>query len=124
MRLFIDTSNSDITIVGFDICPIMREIAKRKGMKVWGEVKISQQPHNSIDAAFSSYVFHLIVEDEFLQTLFNLLKPGGVLVANFHKNQGRDWIDQHLSNLGFKISIPYKSNNKYHGSYVTYIKPK
>lgn len=114
-----------INIVGFDPSPNMRCIAARRGMVVWNDVEIAQQSHNSIDGAFSSYVFHFLSKDEALQSLFKILKPQGVLIVNFHKNRNRDQIDQYLIKLGFKVSIPPNfTAHECHGSYVAYIKPK
>lgn len=114
-----------INIVGFDPSPVMRHIAARREMLVWDDIEIAHQPYNSIDAAFSSYVFHFLSRDESLQILFKLLKPQGVLVANFHKNLNRDKIDKHLTRLGFDVSIPSNfATHKRHGSYVAYTKPK
>ncbi len=114
-----------VDVIGFDSCPIMLDIANRRGMMVWNEDEMSEQPSNGIDAAFSSYVFHLLPENENLQILFKLLKSGGVLVANFHKDFGREWANQYLTRLGFRLaSLPKITLSKRHGSYAVYIKPK
>ena len=115
----------EVDIVGFDPCPIMRQIAIRNGMNVWDELKFVDQPYNSIEATFSSYVFHFLTDDKNLRMIYNILKPGGVLVANFHKNLGRDLADKYLAKIGFESYIlPNINAHEYHGTYVAYGKPK
>jgi len=117
--------NHGLNIIGFDPCRIMLDIAKQRGMTIWSEDDISKQPHNSIDAAFSSYVFHLISEDESLRILYKVLKAGGILAANFHKNIGKNSTNRYLMQLGFKVlELSNFTARKWHGSYGVYIKPK
>lgn len=114
-----------INVIGFDSCPIMLNIAKRRGMTVWTEEDMYKQQSDSVDAVFSSYVFHLLPEDKNLQILFNLLKFGSVLVVNFHKCFGIKWANRYLIQLGFRISsLPHIKLCKRHGLYNVYIKPK
>jgi len=122
--LSLNIANSyKVKIVGYDACPMMRQLAKKRGLNVWGEIDISKQRYNSLDAAFASYVLHFYPEDESLKLVFNILKPGGVFVVNIHKNQFRELIDEHLRKVGFRILNPPDLNfKKYHGPYVVYIK--
>ena len=112
---------SNVKIFGFDICLNMREIASKKGMIVWGEKDLWHQPENSIDAVISSYVFHFLIDDTYLKLLYKILKPNGIIVANFHKNKNRDFIDQSLNKIGFKIILTQMlEKNGGHGTYVIY----
>ena len=62
---------------------------------------------------------------EYLDVLSNILKPHGVLVVNFHKNQGRKWADKYFTQRGFKIFVPSSFKSfECHGPYVAYIKSK
>ena len=117
--------NHKANIIGFDPCDVMCHIATKRGMEVWDVFEMEKQPCSSIDAAFSSYVFHLLEENEYLDVLSNILKPQGVLVVNFHKNQGRKWADKYFTQRGFKIFVPSSFKSfECHGPYVAYIKSK
>gem|GEM_PF-5199684 len=111
----------NMKIFGFDICPSMREIASKKGMIVWEEKDLWLQPENCIDAVISSYVFHFLIDDTYLKLLYKILKPNGIIIANFHKNKNRDFIDLSLNKIGFKIIRTQISERKEgHGTYVIY----
>jgi len=115
--------NYNYEIIGFDICPNMRQNASSKGMIVWGEKDLIQQPKSSIDAVISSYVFHFLIDDSYFKLLYKLLKPNGIIVANFHKNKNRNFIDQSLNKIGFEIiQSTILKNKEYHGTYVVYRK--
>lgn len=117
--------NYHINIIGFDTCPIMLNLARERGMKIWNGKDILKQPLNTIDASISSYVFHLLPEDENLNMLFKLLKSGSVLVANFHKDFGLEQANKYLVHLGFKKApLPNITLSKRHGTYGIFIKSK
>ena len=111
-------------LFGFDICPNMRTLASQKGLIVWDEKKLMAQSANCIDGVISSYVFHFLSDDAYLKLLYKILKPKGTLVANFHKNKNRDFIDRSLKKIGFNILTMDENKNKEcrHGTYVVYYK--
>ena len=112
-----------IKIFGFDTCPNMRSNSLEKGMVVWKKENLQQQPEFSIDAVISSYVFHFLIDDTNLKLLYKILKTNGIIVANFHKNKNRDFIDKTLKIIGFKmIQSPIIESKEGHGTYVIYRK--
>jgi len=116
-------SELKIELVGVDRCPTMRRIASDRGMTIWGPGELARQPKNSLDGAFASYVFHLLPHAGGLRLLWARLRSGGVLVANFHKDQGIDLVDACVSEEHGLIRLlesPFGSER--HGRYVAYIK--
>lgn len=121
----IPASAFDIRLVGVDRCPKMRQIAASKGMKVWGVGELARQSKDSIDGAFASYVFHLLPDTHGLRLLWARLRIGGVLVANFHKNQGLELVNMCVKELqGSAIQLASSLDVERHGTYAAYRKEK
>ena len=113
-----------LNLIGLDRCPAMRAIASHRGMKVWNPGDLARQPSNSIDASLASYVFHLLPNTKELELLWARIKPGGILVANFHKDVGEDLVAHCLEPKGcstVKLLPPHGSER--HGSYFAFLKP-
>jgi SAM-dependent methyltransferase len=112
-----------IRIVGVERSQAMREIAASRGMNVWGPGTLARQARGSVDAAFASYVFHLLPNPGGLKLLSMRLKIGGVLVANFHKGEGVEFVTRHLTESGCssRTVMPTVAENR-HGVYVAYVK--
>lgn len=108
---------ADATVVGVDPCPNMRALAENGGMSVWGPAELAQQPANSVDAAFASYVFHLLPSLGLFELLWNRMRTGGVFVANFHKGQGIHSFEDVVARLGGR-AVDFKwPNDACHGEY-------
>lgn len=121
----IPASSFNIRLVGVDRCPKMRQIAASKGMKVWSVGQLARNSKSSIDGAFASYVFHLLPDTHGLRLLWSRLRPGGVLVANFHKNQGIDLVNSCIKELqGSILHGHLLPDVERHGSYGAYRKEK
>lgn len=116
-------SGLDIELIGVDRCPTIRQIAASRGMKVWSPGELARQLNSPVHGAFASYVFHLLPHTYGLRLLWKRLKPGGVLVANFHKNQGIELVDSCLEERGGTIrQLHSPSGSERHGPYVAYLK--
>jgi SAM-dependent methyltransferase len=116
-------SKLNIKLIGIDRCPKMRQISASRGMTVWRIGKLAQQPPNSLDGAFASYVFHLLPHTRGLQLLWSRMRPGGILTANFHKNEGVELVETCIRELqGSIINLPVPPGSERHGSYVAYKK--
>ena len=50
----------NINIIGYDRCPIMREIAKKKGLNVINTAQLKKIQPEYFDGAFASYIFHMV----------------------------------------------------------------
>ncbi|UVT22064.1 MAG: methyltransferase domain-containing protein [Nitrospira sp.] len=113
-----------LNIIGLDRCPSMRAIAFHRGMKVWNPGDLARQPNNSLDVSLASYVFHLLPDTKGLELLWERIRPGGVLVANFHKDAGKHLVRHCLEEKGcmaVKLLAPYGSER--HGPYFAFVKP-
>jgi SAM-dependent methyltransferase len=110
-------------IVGVDRCHVMRSIAASKGMTVLAPVDISQAYPAGVDAAFCSYVLHLVFDLSDIKILWDSLRVGGILVANFHKGSGESRLTEFFTSLGAQIGEPCVVDDKYqHGLYRSYVK--
>lgn len=107
-----------VNLVGVDSCPTMRARAVARGMVVWSPSDLSKQPIGSIDAAFASYVLHLLPDMDALHELWEHLRVGGVFVANFHKNAGCDMISDSMVRMGACVDeLSGPEGMAHHGAY-------
>lgn len=116
-------SERNLKIIGVDPSPSMRRIAIKRGMTVWSIGDLACQPKNYISGAFASYVFHLMPHTGGLRLLWSRLVTGGVIVANFHKNNGIELVKsciQELQGLIYEIKVPHSYER--HGTYAVFIK--
>jgi hypothetical protein len=112
-----------VSIIGVDPCPNMRQVSLRRGLSVWGPGELARQPANSIDAAFASYVFHLVPGTGLLSLLWARLKNGAVLAANFHKQQGLQQFEDSMATLGgVALAITDFDDRSPHGAYRAFVK--
>lgn len=107
-------------VIGVDRCPNMRKLASQKRMKVWDMGELARQQRYTIDGSFASYVLHLLQDTAGIKLLWSLLKPGGILVGNFHKNHGIDILDGCMKELRGEVVL--RDNNILHGTYIAYRK--
>lgn len=114
--------SANVELIGVDSCPTMRQIAALRGMIVWSPGQLAQQPKDSLDGAFASYVFHLCPHTAGLRLLWSRLRYGGVFVANFHKGEGVKNVKQCIAELG-GVSLALSSSlSEKHGLYLAYLK--
>jgi len=119
----LSTKDLNVDLVGFDSCPTMRKIAAKKGMTVYGPGGLARQKNQFYNGIFASYLFHLKPDNGGIRLLWSRLRTGGAMVANFHKNEGIDYINECISELGGAVSTC--KSEKYgerHGAYVAYVK--
>ena len=112
-----------VSIVGVERCVLMRAHASARGMTVWSPGDLARQPKDSLPAAFASYVLHLLPHTDGVRLLWSRLKPGGVLVANFHKGQGIEQINTCLRENRCRIlRLKPPVGSDLHGPYIAYAK--
>jgi SAM-dependent methyltransferase len=105
-----------LTVIGFDRCPKMRQQAAGNGMEIWGNRNLAAAANETIDAAFSSYVFHLLPHLGSATLLWSRLAIGGALAANFHKGKGLDRLMHILVPHGAEVRVPReRSSSHAHG---------
>lgn len=73
-------------VVGYDFSAKMAEKARNAGLDVLSESQFEGLPSNSFDLVLMNYVLHFGVKAGTLERLQRLLRRGGILVANVHKN--------------------------------------
>ena len=110
-------------VIGVDRCPTMREIASRKGMMVLDLDDLPKSIVQPLDAAFCSYSMHMVFNLSDLSKLWNSMRDGGTIVANFHKGVGVNRISLYLESLGAQAQCINVPNSQYdHGPYHTFKK--
>jgi SAM-dependent methyltransferase len=70
-------------LVGYDFSEPMRRNAESRGMSVIES--LDKEVGEQFDVILASFVLHLGIDSTTLVKLINLLRRGGVFVANFHK---------------------------------------
>jgi len=111
-----------VRLVGFDRCPRMRKQANAHGLEVWGPRHLAVAPKNSIDAAFCSYLFHLLPDLGSLRLLWLRLRVGGALAANFHKGRGLDRVADAFGATASEHNIEGPQLMFAHGLYRLFIR--
>ena len=107
-----------VSIIGFDPCPMMRKAAQGKGLRVFSAGDLASCPNETLDAGFASYVFHLLPSFGSFELLWARLKPEGVFVANFHKDEGVEAFEDVVVRLGGKVLADLDwPRESQHGSY-------
>ena len=86
-----------VELVGYEPSWEMRTRAIRLGMTVWGRRELEL---GELRAAMAGYVLHFpgVLSD--LRAVWDALRPGGLLAANFHKSLGCDDVIAALSGWG------------------------
>jgi len=111
----------DTKLLGVDASKNMCKIANGKGLKTIDMETLCRQTC-CYDAIFSSYALHICYDTQTLSIIWNSLKSGKPLVANFHKNIGIDHVNKFiLQEKGEVIEIKNNANAK-HGRYYAYVK--
>ncbi len=119
----ISTKGLYVDLVGFDSCPNMRRNSAKKGMTVYGPGGLARQQNQIYDGIFASYLFHLKPDNGGIRLLWSRLRTGGAMVANFHKNEGIDYINECISKLGGAVSTCKRGKySERHGAYIAYVK--
>jgi SAM-dependent methyltransferase len=110
-----------IKLFGVDASKNMCKIANDKGLRTIDMETLSCQSY-CYDAIFSSYAMHICYDTSTLSIIWNSLKSGKPLVANFHKNIGIDHVNKFIhQEKGEILEIKNNVNTK-HGKYYAYIK--
>jgi len=85
---------------GYDINQIVCEQAQKKGMQTLSEAEFQMIPAGSFDGCIASYVLHMAISREVIIKIKDILKPGGILVANYYKNIGAKRVNSILIEEG------------------------
>lgn len=114
-----------LRLIGIERSSAMAQRAIAAGMTVWNPGELARQPVESLPSAFASYVLHLLPHTNGLRLLWTRMRPGSALVANFHKAQGIERINDCLRHEGSAIiQLQSPDGSAMHGPYVAYVKQR
>lgn len=89
-------------LIGYDINPDMLAQAKARKQTVLDQHEFRFMPPDSIDGCIACYVFHMAIPHEDILHIANLVKCGGLVVANYYKGIGAKRITDSFLELGFE----------------------
>lgn len=112
-----------LKLIGVERSVVMARRAIAAGMAVWTPGDLARQPNGSLPSAFASYVLHLLPHTNGLRLLWARLRPGSVLVANFHKSEGIERVNDCLGRERSTIlQLRSPDGSMKHGPYIAYVK--
>lgn len=91
-------------LLGYEPNGKMRGQAVRRGMRVLDYQQLYLLPDFSIDAMFSSFVFHMGITGNDIQLLRRIIRREGVIVANFYKNINCSLVNDLFAQYGFCVN--------------------
>jgi SAM-dependent methyltransferase len=106
------------SVVGVDLSRRMRELAAETGMDVIAPEEVRSFDGEEFAGAFASYVLHLDPRPADLRPVLSTLRPGGVLVANVHKDRGLETLRSYLDGAGCDSEPLPPPGQDVHGSYL------
>ncbi|WP_096356133.1 class I SAM-dependent methyltransferase [Mucilaginibacter gotjawali] len=79
---------SRISLYGHDISPQMESLSKQAGLQMLNARTLARHEDYYFDAVFGSYSFHFIKGRTTYELIWQKLRIGGIVIANFHKRIG------------------------------------
>ncbi|WP_186131674.1 class I SAM-dependent methyltransferase [Burkholderia gladioli] len=99
-------SRCGLNITGFDLAEDNLKAASARGLNVIDENGLSEYGPSQFDAVICAYVMHYeSMSSIFVARVFDLIKPGGVWVSNFHKRKGLENFLALIDSMGSKEII-------------------
>lgn len=95
--------NANCNLIGYEPNRKMRKQAIDKGMEVLDRQKLFKLSNDYIDAVFSSYVFHMGINDSDIEILSRIIRRNGIIVANFYKNINHLRVKEAFIKSGFRV---------------------
>ncbi|HBA84127.1 MAG TPA: hypothetical protein DCZ95_08545 [Verrucomicrobia bacterium] len=116
-------SELGIHLHGYDRCPKMRSLAAEQGLQLMVPEQFNNVCLPVFNAVFCSYVFHLLPTKDDLCQLWTILKPGGIVVGNFHKDHGLHEASTCFMKCGARAhEVEDVSCRFQHGSYWMFVR--
>lgn len=113
--------DAECELIGYEPNEKMRVQAVKKGMKVLDAHQIYLVPDYDVDAVFASYVFHMGLDDSDVEILSRIVRPGGIVVANFYKDMNCRIVNNIFRRKGFFVK-KIMEHDKGFGSIYEYYK--
>lgn len=117
------TLDAKCEVIGYEPNKTMRVQAVKKGMKVLDACQICGMPDHDIDAVFASYVFHMGLDDRDIEILSRIVRPNGIVVANFYKDMNCHIVNNIFRRKGFFVK-KIMGSDKGFGSIYEYYKKR
>jgi SAM-dependent methyltransferase len=109
-------------VTGVDQSAGMRGIARARGMPVLTVDELVHRP-SEFDAVIASYVFHLYPNARAIKAVCDSLKAGGVIVGNFHKGIGVDYMTDLFRQFHCEaFAHEATAEMERHGKYLSFLK--
>ncbi len=90
-------------IIGYEPVEAMRRQALKNGLTAFSIRGIKNLPPNSFDAVFSSYVFHMDVDEDSICQIMKKMRADSLWIANYYKNMNVERINSIFNKRGFEI---------------------
>ena len=102
---------SSITLYGYENSKKMEKRSKQAGLKMFNNTTLPKQQDYFFDAMFGSYSFHFFSGHSLFTIIWQKLRIGGILIANFHKGIGVKNALDFFGSVGAEIEILEKYGN-------------
>lgn len=109
------------TVIGYDPVYEMRMQACKRGLRTFDTEEIDSISNNYFDAVFSSYVFHMAVDENDIIKIFPKMKQGAIWIANYYKGINEDFVNSFFMKHGFQV-IKIKDIHERFGNIYEYRK--
>lgn len=116
------TLDAECELIGYEPNETMRVQAVKKGMKVLDARQIYLMPAHDIDAVFASYVFHMGLGDNDVEILSRIVRPHGIVVANFYKDMNCHIVNNIFRHKGFSVKKIMEADKGFGSIYEYYKK--
>jgi len=109
------------SVIGYDPVYEMRIQACKRGLHTLDTEEINSISNNYFDAVFSSYVFHMAVDENDIIKIFPKMKQGAIWIANYYKGINEDFVNNFFMKHGFQV-IKIKDIHERFGNIYEYRK--
>ncbi len=102
---------SRVDMTGFDFCEEVGRMATERGLAVLSADDFWTSREISFDFVIASFVLHFPVSPLTMRRLWDLIRPGGCLVANFHKRINEEWVTQTILAFDGRVEVVAEGPN-------------
>jgi hypothetical protein len=102
---------------GWDRSAQMRSLAAGSGLRIVHVSSAEELPEQTFAGALASYVFDLPTAPDAVGPLLRSLRPGGVLVANFHRDKNLAQVTRDAADKGGQVTVHRRDDR--HGSILS-----
>lgn len=100
-----------IKLYGYELSPQMEKLSRQAGLHMLNARALTRHEDYFFDAVFGSYSFHFITGHTLYETIWQKLRIGGIIVANFHKSIGLENALKYFQAVNADIKLVSKYAN-------------